>query len=359
MTVIPPEDGLSDVNIKKWIDVPSAEELRREIPLDGVREIVLHRRKEVKAILDGSSKRRILIAGPCSVHDIEEALYILQEMQPLAEETEDVFLTIPRLCYEKPRTGPSWRGYVSDPHMNGSGGLEKGLRDIRTLLVFAARLGLPAAAEHVNTADTPHYMSDALCYAWIGARSSNSQEHQDHAGRSSLPMGIKNAPAGKLENTIYALQKAQHPEVSLGRRRSDRFAEVWAHGNQYAHLILRGTEDKPNYDEKSVITATKLIASLGLPEALIVDCSHDNSRKKPANQPAVLFDVVDQMPRNPAIKGIGLEVYIEEGAQKIPQDRTGFNRNRLLPWKSATDACISLDTYKETVRDSYKMLKRL
>ena len=356
MRIIPKKLGLSDTNIGYYKPVPSAEKLRQEIPLDGGEETVLRTREQIKAILDGRDSRRIMNAGPCSVHDIDEAKFVLDETKPVVDEVKSSFLVIVRLCYEKPRTGPSWPGYVTDPQMNGSGGLEKGLRDIRTLLVYAAKLGIGTSAEFVTTADIPHYTSDLLSYGWIGARTSESQEHHEHASRSSVPVGIKNGLSGKLENTAYAVLKSTYPQVSLGRMRNDQLAEVGSEGNPYAHLILRGSDQGPNYDVEHVALAERFLDDRNLRRSLIVDCSHANSGKDNTRQPAVCLNVVEQMRTNPTIKGAMLEVYINEGAQKLPDDRTGFDRRTLRSGLSVTDACMSLQTFKELMKETYRMV---
>ena len=358
MIRIPPE-GLSDENIECYVEIPSAAQLREEIPLhDG--ENVWRSRNAVKDILTGKSEQRLVIAGPCSIHDIGEARHILDEMKSIADEVADVFFVLTRMCYEKPRTGPSWPGYVWDPDMNGTGGLEKGLRDTRQLLVYAAQHDIGVSAEFVDTDVIPHYTSDTLSHAWIGARTSESQGHHQHASRSSVPIGIKNGLSGNLDYTISAIQKARSPAVSAGRTRDDCVAEIRSRGNPYAHLILRGTDSGPNYNKESVAAATRLLKIKSLPAVMLIDCSHGNSRKDDAQQPAVFYNVVEQMRDNPAIRGAKLEVYIKRGSQakNIPEDRAGFDRRTLSPGISATDSCMGIAEFRDLIKSAAYELRK-
>jgi len=346
---------ISDVNIDKEVRVTPAAEMRGEIPIDEA--AVLNRRDEVKRILEGVNSRHLLIAGPCSIHDLGETKYILQELRSIADAVKDVFLVVARFCPEKPRTGIGWPGYIWDPHMNGTLDPEKSLRDVRHLMAYAATLGLGLAAEFVDTDNVPRYITDGLCYGWIGARTSESHFHHAHASRTSVPVGIKNSLSGSLENVISGIKKARAPAVSGGRDLpTDSFAMFTSKGNAYAHLILRGTTGGTNYDRESVLHAGRLMNAAGVPPRIVIDCNHGNSGKDPEKQIKVFTDVSQQMGYTSLTRGAMLEVYINAGAQKIPADLTGFDRRTLRSGLSVTDACMSFQTFKEVMKEAYRMI---
>ena len=82
-----------------------------------------------------------------------------------------------RVYFEKPRTTVGWKGLIMDPDLNNSCNLEKGLRTARTFLRDILNLGLPTATELLDPI-TPQYISDLLCWAAIGARTTESRTHQ-------------------------------------------------------------------------------------------------------------------------------------------------------------------------------------
>ena len=280
-------------------------------------------------------------------------------MKSIADAVKDVFHVLARFCPEKPRTGIGWPGYVWDPHMNGTLDPEKSLRDIRHLMAYAATLGLGLAAEFVDTDNVPRYITDGLCYGWIGARTSESHFHHAHASRTSVPIGIKNTLSGGLENVIAGIKKARAPAVSGGRDLpTDAFAMFRSKGNAYAHLILRGFTGRTNYDAGSVLEAVKLMIGAGIPPRIVIDCNHGNSGKDPDKQPEVFSDVSQQMGYNNLIRGAMLEVYINSGAQKIPADLAGFDRRTLRPGLSVTDACMPLDSFRELATRVTQYMKK-
>jgi 3-deoxy-7-phosphoheptulonate synthase len=48
----------------------------------------------------------------------------------------------------------------------------------------------------------------------------------------------------------------------------------------------------PNYDETHVNQVTEQLEKAGLPASIMIDCSHDNSRKNHLNQPVVAQSIV-------------------------------------------------------------------
>ena len=67
-----------------------------------------------------------------------------------------------------------------DPQLNGTCDIPKGLRIARTFLGEVLDLGIPTATEFLDPI-TPQYLADSLCWAAIGARTSESQTHRQMA----------------------------------------------------------------------------------------------------------------------------------------------------------------------------------
>jgi 3-deoxy-7-phosphoheptulonate synthase len=79
----------------------------------------------------------------------------------------------------------------------------------------------------------------------------------------------------------------------------------------------------------------------------MVDCSHANSEKKPALQPAVAQNVIQQIiDGNRSIIGLMLESNLEAGNQKIPADLS-----ELRYGVSVTDGCIDWETTESLLLD--------
>ncbi|MEJ2038279.1 MAG: 3-deoxy-7-phosphoheptulonate synthase, partial [Desulfosarcinaceae bacterium] len=115
----------------------------------------------------------------------------------------------------------------------------------------------------------------------------------------------------------------------------------------YAHLVLRGGR-RPNYDSVSLREAVDALSSKHLPEAVIVDCSHANSRKRYAEQTVVWQDVLKQkLSGNNTIVGMMLESNIHEGRQ----DNTG-SLATMKYGVSITDACISWETTEKLILEA-------
>ncbi|HUJ62561.1 MAG TPA: 3-deoxy-7-phosphoheptulonate synthase, partial [Kofleriaceae bacterium] len=82
-----------------------------------------------------------------------------------------------RVYFEKPRTTTGWKGLINDPHLDGSGDVNEGLRMARRVLLEVLDLGLPVGCEFLDPI-TPQYISDAVSWGAIGARTTESQIHR-------------------------------------------------------------------------------------------------------------------------------------------------------------------------------------
>lgn len=340
-----------DVNIEQFIPLISPETLKKELPISGSSaRTVISGRQVIQDIIAHKDKRLLVITGPCSIHDPEAALDYAQRIHDLQQAVCDTILLVMRVYFEKPRTTVGWKGLISDPCLDNSCDMASGLRIARNLLCQITEMGVPTATELLDPV-TPQYIAGLMCWAAIGARTTESQTHREMASGLSMPVGFKNGTDGKLATALNAMIAAGVPQSFLGIDAHGQTSIVKTKGNAYAHIVLRGGS-RPNYDSVSIREATTMLREKGLNEAIIVDCSHANSRKRHQDQAVVWQDVIRQrLAGNKAIIGLMLESYINEGSQKI----TG-NPKTLKYGVSITDACISWETTEELILSAHNSM---
>jgi len=94
----------------------------------------------------------------------------------------------------------------------------------------------------------------------------------------SMPVGFKNCTDGELSTAINAMIAAKSPQAFLGIDPDGQASIVKTTGNPHAHIVLRGGT-RPNYDTVSIGEAVAMLEAKGLSGGILVDCSHDNSKK--------------------------------------------------------------------------------
>ena len=199
---------------------------------------------------------------------------------------------------------------------------------------------------------SPQYLADLISWSAIGARTTESQTHREMASGLSCPVGFKNATDGSLKVATDALQAVTSPHSFLGINRQGQVAIVRTKGNAYGHIVLRGGGGKPNYQIATIKDCEAMLQDLDLPENLVIDCSHENSDKDPANQAKVFKYCIEQrLKGHKSIVGMMLESNINWGNQKIPQDLSTLKYG-----VSITDACIDWETTEKIIRDATKAL---
>ena len=341
-----------DVRVKEFIPLVSPTVLKTELPVsDKSARTVVDGRQAIQDIIDKKDPRMLIVTGPCSIHDEKAALDYAERLMHLSREVQDTLLLVMRVYFEKPRTTVGWKGLINDPDLDGSCDMSQGLRRARTLLMRITEMGLPTATELLDPI-TPQYIAGLVCWTAIGARTTESQTHREMASGLSMPVGFKNCTDGSLSNAINAMIAAGSPQSFLGIDPEGQTSVVATTGNPYAHIVLRGGGGRPNYDSVSIREATDLLRQKGLPEAIVVDCSHANSRKRYEEQVIVWQDTVKQrVSGTDAIIGLMLESHLEEGQQNNTGDLTTMRYG-----VSITDACISWDTTAELIRAAHKQL---
>ncbi len=305
----------------------------------------------VKNILNGVDKRKMVVVGPCSIHNVESAKEYAKKLKVLADELSDTLYLVMRVYFEKPRTTTGWQGLVNDPHLDDSCHVEEGLKVCRELLCSIAEIGLPAAGEALDIV-TPQYLQDLFSWTAIGARTTESQSHRKMASGLTSVVGFKNGTDGNIEVAINALESTAAPHNFISIDPNGDVAVVRTKGNANTHIILRGGKT-PNYSAEHIAEYEARLIKDGLKPAIMVDCSHANSHKKAANQKVVLEDVAKQIKEgNTSIFGVMMESNLLFGKQSIPSDL------KLLKYGvSVTDECIGWDETEELLRAFSAQLK--
>lgn len=333
-----------DLRIQGIQEVSAPETIREEIPLtDVAAQTVFEARQAVHRILHGEDDRLLVIVGPCSIHDVEAALDYAKRLGALRAELQDSLEIVMRVYFEKPRTTVGWKGLINDPELDNSFHINKGLRVARGLLRDLALQGMPAATEYLDLI-SPQYIADLVAWGAIGARTTESQVHRELASGLSCPVGFKNSTDGSLQIAIDATRSASRPHHFLSVTKAGRSAIFSTTGNADCHIILRGGR-QPNYDAESIEQACSQLRAAELPEAVMVDCSHANSRKNPARQTEVVQSVAEQMTAGDRrIVGVMLESHLRAGRQDIVPGKP------LVYGQSITDACMGWDDSEAALR---------
>ena len=346
--------GATDnLNIASNEALITPEQLKSELPLQGAAlESVQRARNTVFSILDRKDSRLFIVVGPCSIHDTDAAMEYAKRLKVLAEEVQDTLYIVMRVYFEKPRTSIGWKGLVNDPDMDDSFRIEKGLRVGRKLLLDIAELGLPTSSEALDPI-SPQYLQDVIAWSAIGARTTESQTHREMSSGLSSPVGFKNGTDGGLMVAINAMQSVSSPHRFLGINGEGQVSVVTTKGNPYAHVVLRGGSNGPNYDSVHVAQCEKALEDGGVSSNIMIDCSHANSNKDHDAQPLVLKDMSHQiLEGNKSIIGAMLESNINAGNQSIPKDLSDLQYG-----VSVTDACMDWETTEQAIRDMAAKVK--
>jgi len=339
--------AVSNVHVKSARALISPSDLMKELPLsEAAAETVATAREEVCRVISGEDRRLVVLAGPCSIHDIgmarEYGDYLMGERKRLSRQ----LLILMRVYFEKPRTSIGWKGLINDPHLDGSYDMETGLRLGRGLLGELADRGLPAASEVLDPI-SPQYLADLISWAAIGARTIESQTHREMASGLSMPIGFKNGTDGSLQSAVNAMKSARQPHHFLGVDPDGRVAMIGTTGNSDTHLVLRGGVTGPNFEESHVRAASDALRTMSLCPRVMVDCSHDNSNKDYTRQPEVARALAAQVRHGVDLLGVMIESNLVAGKQAFPP----ASGTKLRYGQSITDGCVDLPTTTRMLED--------
>ena len=291
-------------------------------------------RAAIAGILHRKDDRLIVVVGPCSIHDHDQALDYAARLKAAAEPLHDALLVVMRTYFEKPRTTVGWKGYINDPRLDGSFAINEGLERARRLLLEIVEMGLAVGAEFLDLL-SPQFVSDLVAWGAIGARTTESQSHRQLASGLSCPVGFKNGTDGGVKVAADAIVAAGAQHAFMGMTKMGQAAIFETRGNHDCHVILRGGRH-PNYGAEAVDAACTVLRGAGLPEQVMIDVSHANSAKDHRRQIEVAADIARRVAAGDRrIVGVMIESHLEEGRQDLVPDHP------LRRGVSVTDACIS------------------
>ena len=341
-----------NMDFKRKLPIP--QDIKAQYPLDAALAAIKAKRdEEIKAIFEGKDNRFLLIIGPCSADHDDSVIDYISRLRTVQEKVADKIYIIPRIYTNKPRTtGDGYKGMLHQPDPNKESDMLKGVVAIRNLHIRAIRETGFTCADEMLYPENHRYISDLLSYVAIGARSVENQKHRLTASGLDIPVGMKNPTAGDLSVMMNSITAAQHAHTFIYRG-----WEVESHGNPHAHAILRGYVNKhgqslPNYHYEDLNHLAEIYAKSGLENpAVVVDTNHANSGKKWAEQPRIAKEVLHSCRHSvdvkKIVKGLMIESYIEDGAQKPEECTYG---------KSITDPCLGWEKTEKLILDMAEVL---
>ncbi len=312
--------------------------LLEEIPIsERASNVVSDARASIANVIAGTDPRLVVVVGPCSIHDTNAAFEYAGRLKAIADRLSGSLIVVMRTYFEKPRTSVGWKGLINDPDLDESFHINKGLRLARRLLLDVNDLGLPTGSEFLDT-QIPQHIADLTSWVAIGARTAESQVHRELASGLSMPVGFKNSTDGSTQIAVDAVLTARSPHWFPSVTKQGVSAIFQTVGNEACHVILRGgTRTGPNYDADHISKVCARLASKGLHERVMVDCSHGNSLKEHQRQADVAAAIAEQIASGSRlIFGAMLESHLVEGRQDYVPGRPA------VYGQSITDACLSL-----------------
>ena len=346
---------MSYIPIKK---LPSVEEIIQRYPLsDAGHEKIMHNRREIKHILEGKDDRLLMIVGPCSAWPDEAVFEYAKRLVKVNEKVRHALKIVMRMYIQKPRTTKGWTGPVNQPNPFAEPDIEAGIYYSRHMMVKVVEMGLPIADECLFTHNARGF-SELVSWFAIGARSSEDHEHRIFASAANCPVGMKNPTHGALNIAVNSVVAAQQPHIAA----IDGYA-IKTFGNPYAHLVLRGSNQAPNYSVLHLEEIKKQMMSHQIKNpAVLIDVSHDNclinGKKNYQAQPEIIFEVMHFLKNRhdlrQLMKGFMIESYLKEGNQKL---ETCTSSTIDLGGLSITDPCLSWEKTESLLLELARELK--
>lgn len=338
--------------------LPTAAELTQRHPLSELaRQRVRQDREEVRAILDGRDARLLMIVGPCSAWPDEAVVRYARLLKALEPRVRDQLKLVLRTYVQKPRTSRGWTGPINQPDPFAAPDIEAGMDYCRSMMVRVVEMGLPIADEALFTHNSQGFL-ELLTWVAIGARSSEDPEHRIWASAFDAPVGLKNPTSGCIGVGSNSVLAAQSPHTAV----FDGY-QVETLGNPYAHLVLRGGVEGPNYHLNDLYLARRCLRDRDVRNpAVIVDASHDNSRidgkKDPTAQEDVVREVLANLRVRPDLRGFVrgflVESFLKAGGQSIE----ALTRETVdLDGLSITDPCLSWERTEALILDVAEELR--
>lgn len=329
--------------------LPTPDQIREEFPVpDAMQALKEKRDQAISDVFTGRSDKFLVIIGPCSADNEDAVCEYVSRLARINEKVNDKLILIPRVYTNKPRTtGDGYKGIVHQPDPEKETDFLKGIIAMRKMQLRIMAESELTAADEMLYPENWGYVSDILSYVAIGARSVEDQQHRVVASGFDVPTGMKNPTSGNLTVMLNSVYAAQHAHSFIYRGQ-----EVETSGNRLAHTVLRGATNKhggnlPNYHYEDLNLLLSLYNERDLVNpAAIIDTNHSNSGKQFDQQIRIVKEVMHSRRLNGDIrrlvKGVMIESYIEEGAQKVGGGVYG---------KSITDPCLGWKDSERLIRD--------
>ena len=338
------------MNMEFYRKLPIPKEIKEQFPLSAESTKLLSARIDsINGVFSGENDKFILVIGPCSADREDAVLDYIYRLREVEEKVKDKIIIVPRIYTNKPRTtGEGYKGMLHQPDPNADPDMLKGILSIRKLHMRAIEETGFGCADEMLYPENHRYLSDLLAYVAVGARSVENQQHRLTASGFDIPVGMKNPTSGDISVMMNSIKAGQSSHVFLYRG-----WEVKTHGNPYTHAILRGYVDKqgkshPNYHYEDLhdLYETYMASVLKNP-AVVVDTNHANSGKKPLEQVRIAKEILHSCRYSSdvrsIVKGLMIESYIEDGAQKICDNS--------IYGKSVTDPCLGWEKTERLIYD--------
>ena len=287
--------------------LPTPKELKEQFPVsEKIAAIKEDRDRQIREIFEGKDDRLLLIIGPCSADNEDAVIDYISRLRTVQDKVADKIFMIPRIYTNKPRTiGMGYKGMLHQPDPEKKEDMLKGIIAIRDLHTRAVNETGFTCADEMLYPENHRYLSDLLSYVAIGARSVEDQQHRLTASGVGIPAGMKNPTGGDISVMMNSIIAAQHGHVFLSRG-----WDVKCPGNP----------------------------------AVIIDTNQSHSGKRFAEQIRISKDVMHSCKVSEdvhkLVKGLMIESYIEDGAQKVSEHCYG---------KSITDPCLGWEKTEKLI----------
>ncbi|MGX7576507.1 3-deoxy-7-phosphoheptulonate synthase [Candidatus Vidania fulgoroideorum] len=302
-------------------------------------------KNNIKNIILGNSKKKIIITGPCSIHSYRSYLKYSKKILKIKKKLINLKLLM-RIYLEKPRTINGWKGIIYDPEINNTFKIKKGLKKSLKILRNAKKNKIRVACEIINT-NLFGYTKKYIDIVTIGARNNECQIYREISSSLNKPVGFKNNLNGEVEGSINSIISAKSPSIySINKKKKINWKI--SKGNKNCFLIIRGGK-KPNYFSNNLKKFIKILLKNKINTGIIIDINHGNSNKVFKKQINISNYIIKKiLPYFNRFIGIMIESHLKSGSQII---------NKKIKYNiSITDPCLS---WKDTKKIIFKYNKKL
>uniref|UniRef100_A0A6C0J528 3-deoxy-7-phosphoheptulonate synthase n=1 Tax=viral metagenome TaxID=1070528 RepID=A0A6C0J528_9ZZZZ len=341
---------MSDSNIIGYTLLPSPYDIiTKQVLSTELKNFIKKSRETISNIIFGKDKRKLLIIGPCSIHDVKAATEYAKLLSSIQRLYNDKIFIVMRTYFEKPRTIVGWKGLLYDPECNGSNKIVLGINTVRHLLTEINKIGVPCACEFLDP-NMPQYYADLISWGAIGARTTESQIHRQLASGLSCPIGFKNSTSGSVKYPMNSVLSCAQPHTFPGIDYNGHACIINTRGNPSCHIILRGSDSGPNY--QSLDNIYKTVKDMdGIHRGIVIDCAHGNSNKNQLQQQRVWEKINNNYINNDGCVGLMIESFLKSGRVDLEFSNTEDNYGR-----SVTDECISWNMTQERIAHMYNSI---